>query len=81
MDGAPKLVETSEKFIADFKAGRTTTNDYPNFMKEFIPLYYTTAKKILLPGLATDVKEILEVLNDPKLLQKAHANFLFKLGD
>ena len=79
LDGIPELVETSEKFVAEFRAGKLTMNDFPSFVKKFIPLYYTTAKKILLPGLAIDVKEILEVINDPQLLQKAHADFLFKL--
>jgi len=79
LDRVDDFIEMTEDFAAKFRSGKSTIRDYPDFVVEWFPLYYATAKSMSRPELVTDIKKMLGAIEDPTLLQKVHAEFLIKL--
>ena len=79
LEGIRNLVDATNEFEAKYETRNFSTNDFSEFINKFIPLYNAVDKKIPRLDLAADISKMQKAEKDPKMLQKVHSDFLFKL--
>ncbi len=79
LEGISNLINATNEFEARYRTRKFSLNDFSDLIRKFIPLYKVVDKKIPRLELAADIGKMQSAINDPKMLQKVHSDFLFKL--